>query len=280
MLADLSLGYTRDLWSPLAKRNKGNAEVMDMYLAWRKYLNDIGFEGKILMVEYYNWCEVPNQGPAGRCLLWPMEVLREDAEFYHSEGIHAMSDWICFDTLCWPTPFNIWALHKIWSNPKVSVEGLKDDFYPAYFGPAGALLRAYIDRLSVRMAGEITAEIYEEVQGLEATLDEAAALTADPQILHRIEVVRSHHAFCMLHLKLWRTFQTEDEAGWLALEQPYRDVLTVTYKDLLTGEVDIPGDWPYLWFDFYIKRGPELVKRLLIDGAPSSDPRMHPSEVS
>lgn len=262
MLADLSLGYTRDLFSPLAGRHGGNDEVMRMYEAWRAYLKKLGYQGRILMVDYYNWCEAPNMSRAGRCLLWPMEVIREDTRFYRAEGIQALSDWICFARLCWPTPFNLWAWFQIYRDPERTVESLKDDFYPAYFGLAAAPMRATMDKLYALMSAPATAENMNELRGLSAALDAAQAGT-DPVLHHRIEVVRTHLDFAILHQQIWMAFEAGDEAAWLALEQPYRDFFEKTHRDVLEGEVDIKAYWQQLWYDFYVKQGRPAIERLL-----------------
>ena len=65
MLLDLCLGYSRDLFHPLATRTGGSAEVYDMYQAQLKRLKEINFQGKVILFEYYNLCELPNLGPFG-----------------------------------------------------------------------------------------------------------------------------------------------------------------------------------------------------------------------
>jgi hypothetical protein len=267
MLADLSLGYTRDLFSPLAACRGGSEEVMQMYRAWREYLAKLGYQGRLLMVDYYNWCEVPNMSPAGRSLLWPMEVIREDAQYYAAQGIQAVSDWVCFDALCWPTPFNLWAWFRIWQNPMVSIEALKEQFYPAYFNEAGPILREYMDRLNAIMQATISKDSLPQVQALETMLLSVDRSIVDPVVKRRIAVVRSHHAFAVLHLQIWEAFAAGDRETWTRLEAPYRVFFEETYHDLLTGEIDIPANWPCMWYEFYVKQGDVGIQRLLIDGA-------------
>jgi hypothetical protein len=251
----------------LAACRGGSEEVMQMYRAWREYLAKLGYQGRLLMVDYYNWCEVPNMSPAGRSLLWPMEVIREDAQYYAAQGIQAVSDWVCFDALCWPTPFNLWAWFRIWQNPMVSIEALKEQFYPAYFNEAGPILREYMDRLNAIMQATISKDSLPQVQALETMLLSVDRSIVDPVVKRRIAVVRSHHAFAVLHLQIWEAFAAGDRETWTRLEAPYRVFFEETYHDLLTGEIDIPANWPCMWYEFYVKQGDVGIQRLLIDGA-------------
>jgi hypothetical protein len=266
MLFNFCLGYTRDIYHPLTAETHGSAEVTDMYRQWRSWLDRADFRGDILVMDYVNLCEAPNQGPRGRALLWPMDVLREDTRFYLSEGIVGVGNWFCFERLCWPTPFGIWSWLQLWKDPERTIESLKDDFYPAYFGPAAAGLRDYVERLEERMHEPTSPANLERVRTMGNEIGTILPMD-DDRLQHRLQVVRTHHEYCVLLKEIWLAFQQNDVERWTQLEKPFRAFFERTHRDVLTGEIDIPPNWAYTWYDWRVERG--AVQALV------SDPSLH-----
>jgi hypothetical protein len=260
MMLDICVGYTRDIYRPLAEATGGNAEVYAMYRNWRAYLRDVGYQGHTMLMEYYNLCEAPNQGPRGRALLWPMETIREDTRFYRSEGLDALGDWVCMQRFCWPSPFALWTWLQLYSDCERTVEAYKDDFYPRYFGPVGAPVRRYMDALESAMHAPTTAENVREVRNLALHLDEIEALELQPKTTRRMRVVRLHHEYCVMLKEVFLAFLAGDAARWQALERRFRDYFEVTHRAELTGEIDIPPTWAYTWFDKIARREPAKVR--------------------
>lgn len=254
MLIDYCLGYTRDIYNPLSARTGGSAEIHDQFDGWQRYLEKTGFRGKRLLMEYYNTCELPNQGPRGRAMLWPMEVIRQDTLYYLSLGINGLSDWTCINRYSFPTPFYIWCWLRLYTDPHRSIESYKDEFYPGYFGEAGHAVRAYITALEEAMHERTTADNIEHVKRLVAMID-AMPLPADTQLRRNINVLRVHHEYCVLLKRIFLAFIEGDEATWRSLEPVHRDFVSKTHGQALAGEVDRPLPWHNMWFDFYANKG-------------------------
>lgn len=229
-----------------------------MYQNWRNYLSDVGFKGQIMIMDYYNLCEEPNQGPRGRALLWPMEVIREDVRFYLKEGIDGVGDWICFDRLCWPSPFNVWCWLQLWKNPDTTVEALKDDFYPKYFGEVGDDVRKYMDELEAAMHQRTSPENIEQVKALTQMLDSIQPSQRNDQLVHRLKLVRIHHEYCVLLKEIFQAFSENAPEKWQALEKPYMTFFEETHRSDLEGHIDIPPEWAYTWFTWKLKKGEHL----------------------
>lgn len=260
MLLNLSLNYTRDIYRPLTAATPGNAEVFAMYRNWRSYLHKIGYEGQVLVTEYYNLCEAPNQGPRGRALLWPMDVIRADTQFYRGEQLDGLSDWVCMSRVCWPSPFLLWTWLQLYSDCDGSIEAYKDDFYPKYFGSAGAQFCAYMDAIEAAMHAPTTAENTQEVRRLVGLLDAIDPAGLPSEVVWRVRVVRLHHEYCVMLKEIFLAFLDGDAARWQALERPFRDYFEKTHRAELTGEIDIPPTWAYTWFDKIARRPPEKIR--------------------
>ncbi len=252
------IGYTRDIFNPFEKKTYGSAEVFEMYKNWRKYLSEVEFEGRLMLADYYVLSEQPNQGPRGRALLWPMEVILEDFRFYLKEGIAGLSDFIIFDRLCWPSPFNVWCWFQLWKNPETTIETLKDDFYPKYFGKTGVLVREYIDKLEAAMHERTSPDNIERVKDLVRILDSIESPEGDEQLAQRLKLVRIHHEYCVLLKEIFQAFIDDNPARWQALEKPYVTFFE-THRSDLEGHIDpIPPHWADTWYTWAVKRGTHL----------------------
>ena len=267
MLLNLCLGYTRDIYHPLTDRTYGSAEVVEMCEQWHDWLRRVGFEGDMLVMDYVNLCEAPNQGPRGRALLWPMDVMRHDTSFYLAEGLAGVGNWFCFDRLCWPTPFAIWSWLQLWKDPEKTIEELKDNFYPTYFGPSGAAVRDYVDRLEARMHAPTSPANVESVRTLGNEIGTVWPRGDDERLADRLQVVKTHYAYCVLLKEIWSAFQSNDVQRWSQLEKPFRAFFEETHRELLEGEIDIPPTWAYTWYEWRVERGD--VKSLV------NDPSLH-----
>lgn len=264
MILNICIGYTRNGFYPLTSRRDGNAEVLDMYEAWSKRLEEIGFEGRRILFDYYNRCEIAaGHGPSGQALLWPMEVIAEDTRFYWADGIRGIADWVCFDRLCWPTPFNLWAWLQLYSSPGLAISDLEDDFYAAYFKNAGEAVRDYSRALQEVMYADTSAENIERVARLRGNLDTLLVGETDPVIRHRLEVVANHHEYCLLLKRIWLAFIEQDEAAWQALMPVYNDFYTVTHRELLANEIDIPSQFMNIWYEYHLKRPKDQIPEQL-----------------
>lgn len=265
MLLDLCLGYTRDLFHPLSERTGGSAEVMDMYNAWKKYLKKANFKGKRILYEYYNWCEAPNMGPAGRALLWPMEVIRKDTLYYKKEKLNGLGDFIVFDRLCWPTPLNTWCWLHLYTTPKRKIDDFKKDFYTSYFGSLANVAWAYMDALEEAMNERTSFKNITRVEKLREQLDAMQVHAEDCDLLKRVELLKIHHEWCVLHKRIWLAFMKGDEVAYRALEKPYRDFMDVTHQAALEGQMDIPAAWQYQYYDYIVPKGNNYVKAIASD---------------
>jgi len=210
-------------------------------------------------MDYYNLCERPNQGPRGRALLWPMEVILKDVGFYLKQGINGLGDWICFDRLCWPSPFNMWCWLQLWKNPETTVEALKDDFYPKYFGEVSTPVREYMDELEAAMHERTSPENIERVKHLVRMLDSTHPPEGDDQLAQRLRLVKIHHEYCVLLKEIFQAFSDDDLARWQVLEKPYMTFFEETHVTDLEGHIaPIPPPWSYTWYTRVLKSGNHL----------------------
>ena len=255
MLVNLCLGYSRDLYHPLAAKTYGSAAVFAMYQGWRDYLAAAGYQGQTMVMEYYNLCEAPNQGPTGRALLWPMDVIMADTRFYRQEGIHGMGAFTGFDCLCWPSPFNLWSWLRLWNDPDADVEALKDDFYPAYFGAAGTAVREYMDLLQHAMQDTTSAANVDAVRGLSVKLDHIQPSHDAAPPAERLRLLRVHHEYCVLVKELFCAFVEDHPAEWQALEGPYERFFEAHRDDLQKHMAAYPPLWSDSWVRSHIRTG-------------------------
>jgi hypothetical protein len=264
MILNLCLGYTRNGFYPLASGKDGNAEVLGMYAAWNKRLAEIGFEGRRILFEYYNRCELTaGHGPSGQALIWPMNVIAEDTRYYLADGIRGLGDWVCFDRLCWPTPFNVWCWLQWYSTPNRPLSDLENDFYPAYFGEAGPGVLTYVHALQEAMYADTSRDNIEKITNLREQIDSLVAVQPDPAVKHRLEIVRNHHEYCVMLKRIWLAFIENDEPAWRGTLKDYVDFYPVTHRILLEGEIDIPSQFMNLWYEYHLKRPPEQIPEVL-----------------
>lgn len=264
MILNLCLGYTRNGFYPLVSRKDGNAEVLDMYAAWKKRLAEVGFEGRRILFEYYNRCEVTaGHGPSGQSLIWPMSVIEEDTRYYLADGIRGLGNWVCFDRLCWPTPFNVWCWLQWYSTPERPLSDLENDFYAAYFAEDGPSVCAYTHALQEAMYADTSRDNIEKIAALREPIDSLVAAESDPTIKHRLEVVRNHHEYCLMLKRIWLAFVENDEPAWRGMLKDYVDFYPVTHRALLDGEIDIPSQFMNLWYEYHLKRPPERIPEAL-----------------
>jgi len=260
MLVNICLGYTRDLYHPFEQKTYGSAEVFDMYQHWRRYLADAGFKGRIMLMDYYNLCVLPNQGPRGLSLMWPMEVIAEDIGFYLKEGIDGLGAFTGFDCLCWPSPLVLWSWLQLWHDPEKTVEGLKDDFYPKYFGETGTATRSYLDALENAMHERTSQENIEKIKGLAQLLDQISAPAGDDQLTERLKIIRIHHGYCVLVKEIYLAFIDDAPARWQALEKSFMTFFEEHRKDLEKHIAAYPPLWVHRWMDAHIKTGFHWLK--------------------
>ena len=268
MLLNLCLGYSRDLYRPFASGTPGNAEVHAMYRAWRDYLAAADYRGQTMVMEYYNLCEMPNQGPNGRALLWPMDIIREDTRFYLQDGIDGLGAFAGVDRLCWPSPFNLWCWLKLWNDPDLTVESLEDDFFPAYFGAAAPVVRQYMDRLQRAMRAITCADNVATVRALGEELDAIRRDPDDPQLAQRLECVGIHHEYCVLLKEIFLAYLADRPETWEALAEPYATFFERHRRQLQEHITPFPPLWSDTWIRSRIRpgfRSARLSRDQLID---------------
>ena len=248
----LSCHYSRDMYHPFSNKTFGSAVDFQMYRSWRKYLKSINYQGEIVIAEYYNTCEYPNQGPRSRALLWPLEVMRKDAQFYFREGLNGLMFLTCFDHLCWPSPFPVWGWLQLYQNPETTVESLKNDFYPSYFGAAGLKIRRYMNNLESAMHNKRMPESLDQLAGLKKMLQACLGFSKDnPLLRNRLQLLKIHYEYCVLLKKIWQAFLNNDMSAQKKMEKPFREFFEEKYRQELSGEIDIPFPWANTWYEYF-----------------------------
>ncbi len=209
MLVDICIGQIRDLFNPFAKGTCTSVALHAVYKNWRRYLKEINYAGKTLLMEYYNLCEYPNTGPCGRAFLWPLEVIREDIHYYRREGIDGLGAFTGLDKLCFPTPWRMWAWLQLWIDPDQSLPGLKEEFYGKFFGEDAGAVRDYF-------------EIFERLMLEPVTEENIAALKAlSIRGGERCDAIRLHLHYAILLKRMMFAYKRNDSAAWPALKAEY-----------------------------------------------------------
>ena len=242
MLVNICLGQSRDLFHPLADRTYGSAGVMDTYRRWRDYLSEVGYRGRIMLMEYYNLCEQPNSGPAGRALQWPMAVIRDDIRFYRNEGLSGLGAFTGFDRLCWPSPFNLWAWMQLWSHSDLEIDRMKADFYPKYFGRFGVSARMAMEELEKCMYDPASPENIAAIERLPPV-----SFPPDDPAAFRLKALGLHQEFCLLLKKMFMAYQQNDFQTWEQLRPAYVSFFDEHRADLDQVIRPYPPLWHQLW---------------------------------
>lgn len=263
MMLDLCIGYSRDIFHPLASRSGGSAEVYDIYQAQLKRLKEIDFQGKVVLKEYYNWCEMPNMGPAGRSVIWPMEVVQQDTRMYAKDGLDGLGSFNCFQNLSFPTPFNVWSWLQMYSTPDRPLAEMENDFYPTWFGAASDPVRQYLKDLQAVMYERTSPENIARLEALGKKLETIQAPNSDKTIERRLNVVKIHYAYCLMNKRLFLMFMNNDKAGWEKMRKPYEDFFLITHRDALEGAIDIPPVLANMWYTYFVDHGPDAIKSLV-----------------
>jgi len=260
LLVNLCIGQKRDLFHPFREKTFGSQETFLCYESWRNYLSEAEFGGQVMLMEYYNLCEWPNQGPRGRALLWPMDVIREDLLFYREDGIRGCGAFTGVDCLCWPTPFNIWAWLKLWTRPDTSIESLKDDFYPKFFGRFADPARKYIEKLEKVMSGRTSAENIVKLKTLEDMLNSMRDMESDQVLAERLNLLKVHFQYCILLKEIFHAYSENDLSRWESLEVPFTNFFEENRNVLQSHFSPYPPLWGTIWYQQYFRnRGPEMI---------------------
>ena len=204
MLVNCCVNPMRDLYHPMDGDSEPNRKLLKTIRSWLDFLRGIGYEGRFMMMEYYNLCEYPDSGPCGRTLLWPLDVMRHDVRFYRRLGVTAMGAFTGFDKLAFPTPLRLWAWMKLWNDPDLDLESLKSDFYSRYFGPDAPAVRTYCEDLERLMSEPADAANLASIGELGGRI----ARIGGP----RGDVLRCHHEYCLLAKQMFQAYLDGDRA--------------------------------------------------------------------
>ena len=177
----------------------------------------------------------------------------EDIRFYQKEGINGLGAFTGFDCLCWPSSFNMWCWLKLWNNPETTVEALKDDFYPKYFGKAGQAVREYMDQLENAMQERTSSENITKIKDLSKMLDSIPPPHGDQQLADRLKLVKIHHEYCVLLKEIFQAFIDNAPERQQAFEKPYMMFFEEHRKDLEGQMAQFPPLWGNDWWG-YVKK--------------------------
>lgn len=258
MLVNFCLGYSRDLFRPLAEGTCGSPEVLAMYRGWCEWLARAGFRGRRMTMEYYNLCEWPDQGPRGRALLWPLEVISEDIRFYRGEGMDGLGAFTGFDCLAWPSPFNLWAWLKLWNAPDLTLAELKGDFYPKYFGPVASPAESYVERLETLMGEPTSPDNIARLRELARTVADMKAAAAGTPFAERLDVLESHYEQCLLLKETFLACIGNDAAKAAGLKARFLDFFADRAAPLRRYLAPYPPLWYEGWIPHLENRAAEL----------------------
>ena len=242
MLVNFCFGQTRDLFTPFAERKHTNDELFELYSNWRSFLRNVGYKGKTMLMEYYNLCEYPNTGPCGRALMWPLEVMQQDIQFYLRDGLNGLGAFTGFDRLAFPSPWKHWAWMNLWTNPNLDLDSLQKDFLQCYYGANAQTVGAYFQKLEDVMFTKLSEANLAELEGLGAMLDGLSG--------ERFDIIRVHLRLAILVKHLHWAFQCDDREDFESWKKQY-----LTYQqDNATLLAKMVAPFPMLWFDFILNR--------------------------
>ena len=242
MLINCCINQMRDLFHPYANRTYTNAGLMDIFNNWQAWMRESQYCGKFMMMEYYNLCEYPDTGPCGRSLLWPLEVMQQDAMFYLSQGVNAMGAFTGFDRLAFPTPLRLWAWIRLWSNPELDLASLKDDFYSHYFGRDARRIRLFSERMEALMLQAASHANIADLEALESQLI--------PDNGFREDVLLCHLRFAVIVKKTHLAYLEGERQHFEAFKSEYLRFQS-RYSRLLSQAV---APFPFLWYDYQFFR--------------------------
>ncbi len=236
MLVNCCINKNRDLYRPYAQRTFNNDMLMDLFGGWLSWAKETGYEGRLMMMEYYNLCEYP--GACGRTFLWPLAVMQEDAKFYLRSGITAMGAFTGFDRLAFPTPLNLWAWLKIWNNPELDLEALKKDFHNCYFGLNAPRIMLYFNKLQELMMKPASAESISAI--------EALATFIHPENGFREELLLCHLRYAVIVKRLYLAYYEDDRERFEAVKREFLSFPAENSR-ILSRAV---APFPLLWYDY------------------------------
>ena len=186
--------------------NPGDQDLAPFYRwqHWRNYLESGGYEGSVVLLEYYNehvakslrvpmlaYCQ---SGP------WPNGVMQTDFEFYINQGITGWQN--CTDYYNdSPNPYwNALSAQLMW-NPSADVSAIDKDFYQKFYGPAGTVMQIYFTDLWQEIASsDFSLASGGQVKNLEKYLDEADVIAAQAQdqvLSQRLQEAHSFQEHCL-----------------------------------------------------------------------------------
>ena len=239
MLVNCCVNQTRDLYHPMDYDCPPNRKLLSIIRSWQEFLKGIGYEGRFMMMEYYNLCEYPNYGPCGHTLLWPLEVMQHDVRFYREHGVTGMGAFTGFDKLAFPTPLRLWAWMKLWNAPDLDLESLKCEFYRRYFKGDADVVKSYCAKLEQLMPLEATDENLKEISSLAPRIANIHGQRGD--------ALRVHLEYCLLAKRVFKAFLDDDRAEFERWKKEFL-AFPEHHARLLSS---IVAPFPFLWFDFW-----------------------------
>ena len=243
MLVNFCLGQRRDIFYPLDAPTRNNTDLMTQYRTWSDALKKLDYRGKMIVMDYYNLCEYPNTSPAARALLWPLDLIAQDTRFFHKNGIDGFGAFTGFDRLCFPDPLNLWYRIRIWNDPSLEPEDLKQDFYTKFFSRNGAAIRNWSEKRNALMRDADNAENIAALETMKNDLPD----TGDA---FKTAVILCHLDYAILLKKMFRAYRENDRAGWEKLKTAEYLVFQENKCGILEKAV---APFPMLWFQFLVR---------------------------
>ena len=242
MLVNFCFGQTRDLFTPFEERKHTNDELFELYSNWRTFLHNVGYKGKIMLMEYYNLCEYPNTGPCGRALMWPLNIMQQDIQFYLRDGLNGLGAFTGFDRLAFPSPWKHWAWIKLWTNPNLNLTELEKEFLQCYYGKDAQAFGTYFQKLEKVMFTKLSKENLIDLEGLSFMF---YGLSGE-----RIDSIRVHLQLAILVKHLHWAFKCDNREDFESWKKCYLS-FQQNNATLLSKMI---APFPMLWFDFLLNR--------------------------
>ena len=242
MLVNFCFGQTRDLFTPFEEREHTNDALFELYSNWRTFLRNVGYKGKTMLMEYYNLCEYPDTGPCGRALMWPLEVMQQDIQFYLRDGLNGLGAFTGFDRLAFPSPWKHWAWINLWTNPNLNLKELEKEFLQCYYGKDAQAFGNYFQKLETVMFTKLSKENLIDLEGLSFMF---YGLSGE-----RIDSIRVHLQLAILVKHLHWAFKCDNREDFESWKQCYLS-FQQNNATLLSKMI---APFPMLWFDFLLNR--------------------------